>query len=56
MMKEILVWTIHDFPAYGIVGGCVKKGYKSYPIYGPRTISRRLVVLKKNLNDIQHKR
>jgi hypothetical protein len=52
-MRANLMWTIYDFPAYGIAAGCVTKGYKSYPICGPCTISRRSVVLKKNLNDNQ---
>jgi hypothetical protein len=55
-LRGILLWTIHDFPAYGIVAGCVTKGYKSCPVCGPGTISRRLVVLKKNLNDNQYRR
>jgi hypothetical protein len=52
-MRAVLLWTIHDFPAYGIVAGCVIKGYKSCSICGPGTISRRSVQLKKNLNDNQ---
>jgi hypothetical protein len=50
-LRVMLLWTIHDFPAYGIVAGCVTKGYKSCPVYGPDTISRRSAALKKNLND-----
>jgi hypothetical protein len=55
-LRAILLWTIHDFPAYGIVAGCVTKGYKSCPICGPGTISRRSAALKKNVNDNQHRR
>ena len=55
-LRAILLWTIHDFRAYDIVAGCVTKGYKSCPICGPGTISRRSVALKKNLNDNQHRR
>jgi hypothetical protein len=40
-LRAILLWTIHDFPAYGIVARCVTKGYKSCPICRPQTISRR---------------
>ncbi len=25
---RILMWKIHDFPAYGFVVGCVSKGHK----------------------------
>jgi hypothetical protein len=52
-LRAILLWTIYDFHAYGIVAGCVTKGYKSCPICGPETISRRSAALKKNLNDNQ---
>jgi hypothetical protein len=55
-LQAILLWTIHDFLAYRIVAGCVTKGYKSCPMCGPGTISRRSVALKKNLNDNQARR
>jgi hypothetical protein len=32
------MWTIHDFLAYGLVVGCVTKGYKGCPICGPNII------------------
>jgi hypothetical protein len=59
-MKGMLMWTIHDFPAYGLVSWCVTKGYKACPICGPHelnssgqrmrgSISRRSRALKKNL-------
>jgi hypothetical protein len=35
----ILMWTIHDFPAYGLVAGCDTKGYKGCPICGLDTIA-----------------
>jgi len=28
------MWTIHDFPVYGLVMGCVTEGYKGCPICG----------------------
>ena len=54
--RVIFLWTIHDSSAYGIVTGCVTKGYKSCHVYGPSTISRRSAALKKNLNDNQARR
>ena len=54
-MKAILLWTMHDFPAYGIVAGCVTKGYKGCPICGSNTISRRSLSLRKNVYDDQHR-
>jgi hypothetical protein len=35
----ILIWTIHDFPTYGLVVGCVTKGYKGCPICGPDIVA-----------------
>jgi len=39
-LRGILMWTIHDFPAYGLVARCVTKGYKGSPICGPNTVAR----------------
>jgi hypothetical protein len=33
-LRGIFIWTIHDFPTYGLVVGCVTKGYKGCPICG----------------------
>ena len=55
-MKAILLWTMHDFPAYGIVEGCVTKGYRGCPICGENTISRRSLALHKNVYDNQYRR
>jgi hypothetical protein len=37
-LRGIFMWTIHDFPVYGLVMGCVIKGYKGCPICGPDII------------------
>ena len=50
-MKAILLWTIYDFPAYGIVAGRVTKGYRACPCCGPNTTSRRSRALHKNIYD-----
>lgn len=55
-MRVILLWTMHDFPTYGVVAGCVTKGYKGCPICGPNTISRRSLALHKNVYDNQYRR
>lgn len=55
-MKAILMWTIHDFPAYGVVAGCVTKGYKGCPVCRLNTVSRRSLSLKKNVYDNHHRR
>ena len=54
-MKAILLWTIHDFPAYGVVAGCVTKGYRGCPVCGKNTVSRRSLSLRKNVYDAQHR-
>ena len=40
LLRAVLMWTIHDFPALGLVSGCVTKGYKACPNCGPNTIAR----------------
>jgi hypothetical protein len=39
-LRGIFMWTIHDFPTYGLVARCVTKGYKGCPICGPNTIAQ----------------
>ncbi len=39
-LRGILMWTIHDFPTYALVVGCVTKGYKGCPICGPNIVAR----------------
>ena len=55
-LKAMLLWTIHNFPAYGVVAGCVTKGYRACPVCGPNTISRRSFSLHKNVYDNQYRR
>ncbi len=38
-LRTILMWTIHDFPTYGLVAKCVHQGYKACPICGPNLIA-----------------
>jgi hypothetical protein len=40
LMRAILMWTIHDFPRYGLVSGCQHQGDKTCPPYGSRTTGR----------------
>ena len=53
VMKAMLVFCIHDFPAYGMVAGCVTKGYHACPVCGPNTTSRRSRFLRKNVYEDQ---
>ncbi|XP_074336213.1 uncharacterized protein LOC141673368 [Apium graveolens] len=41
-LKEILMWTINDFPGYGNLSGCVNKGYRACPVYGDQTVAKYL--------------
>jgi hypothetical protein len=54
-IKAILMFTIHDYPAYGLVAGLVTKGYRGCVCCGPNTISRWSDHLKKNVFDDQHR-
>jgi hypothetical protein len=55
-LRVLLLWTIHDFPAYGLVAGCMTKGFHACPVCGPSTVSRRSAALKKNVYDDQHRK
>lgn len=41
-MRAVLLWTIHDFPAYGNISGCRTHGKFACPPCGPKTASLRL--------------
>lgn len=47
VMKGILMWTVHDFPAYGLVSGQTVKGYVACPVCGAETCSEYSRVLTK---------
>ena len=49
IMRGMLLWTIHDYPAYGLISGCATKGYQGCPICGPLVDSRFSKSLRKNL-------
>ena len=39
-LRGLLMWTISDFPAYGLISGLCCKGYKGCPSCGPETDAR----------------
>ena len=39
-LRGVLMWTLHDFPAYGLISGLTTKGFKACPVCEPHTISR----------------
>ncbi|RVW24082.1 hypothetical protein CK203_091324 [Vitis vinifera] len=47
-LRDVLLWTINDFPAYGNLSGCTVKGYFACLICGPETYSHRLKHGRKN--------
>jgi hypothetical protein len=49
ILRAMVIWTIHDLPAYGLVAGCTTKGYRGCPVCGPTTPSRRSSALHKNV-------
>jgi hypothetical protein len=44
VLRAMLLFTIHDFPGYGLVAGCTTKGAKGCPICGKNTKTQ---ILKK---------
>jgi hypothetical protein len=49
ILRAMVIWTIHDLPAYGLVAGSTTKGYRGCPVCGPNTPSRRSSALHKNV-------
>jgi len=39
-LRELLMWTISDFPTYGLISGLCCKGYKGCPECGPEIDAR----------------
>jgi hypothetical protein len=39
-LKDLLIWTISDFPAYGLISGLCTRGYKACPTCGPESKAR----------------
>jgi hypothetical protein len=49
ILRAMVIWTIHDLPAYGVVTGYTTKGYRGCPVCGLNTQSRRSRALHKNV-------
>ena len=49
ILKAMVVWTIGDFPAYGMLAGCATSGFVGCPICGEGYRSRRSKLLHKNV-------
>ena len=55
-LRAILLWCIHDFPAYAMVAGTSNKGYCVCPVCGPGTPSRFSEHLSKVVYGGSHRR
>ena len=49
ILKAMVIWTIGDFPAYGMLAGCTTNGFVGCPVCGEGFRSRRSKVLHKNI-------
>src|SRR5579875_885180 len=48
-LRALLLWCIHDFPAYGLTSGQVTKGYRACTECGPEVTTRRSKALGQNV-------
>lgn len=48
-LRAMVIWTIHDYPAYGNIAGCATKGYKGCVVCGDDTSSIYLKHSRKNV-------
>jgi len=46
-LRAILMWTVNDFPAYGLLSGQQVHGYKGCPLCGPETCAEHATLLNK---------
>lgn len=48
-LQAVLMWLVHDFPAYGLLSGQQTKGYKGCPLCGPQTCAEHSSIFKKRV-------
>jgi hypothetical protein len=46
-LRGMLIWTVNDFPAYGLLSGQQVHGYKGCPLCGPETCAEHAQLLNK---------
>ena len=46
-LRAMLIWTVNDFPAYGLLSGQQVSGYKGCPLCGPETCTEHAQLLSK---------
>ena len=54
-LQAILMWSIYDFPAYGLLAGQVTKGYRGCTPCGPHVSTRRSKSLGQNVYLSHHR-
>jgi hypothetical protein len=54
-LRALLLWCIHDFPAYGLTSGQVRKRYRACTECGPNVTTRGSKALGKNVY-LRHRR
>ena len=47
ILRAMLIWTVNDFPAYGLLSGQQVHGYKACPLCGPDTCAEHARLLHK---------
>ena len=55
-LRAMLMWCVHDFPAYAMLAGTTNKGYCACPVCGPNTPSRYSEPLSKVVYGGRHRR
>jgi hypothetical protein len=48
-LRAMLIWTVNDYPAYGLLSGQQVSGYKGCPLCGPKTCAEHAPLLSKML-------
>ena len=56
MLRAMLMWCVHDFPAYAMMAGTTNKGYCACPVCGPNTPARHSRQLSKVVYGGSHRR
>ena len=46
-LRTLLMWTVNDFPTYGLLSGQQVHGYKGCPLCGPKTCAEHASLLQK---------
>ena len=55
-LRAMLLWCVHDFPAYAMLAGTTNKGYCACPVCGPNTHARYSDHLSKVVYGGRHRR